>query len=107
MQVRTWNIEALTGYKPQFIFYEDFSIAEPFGFKAIDETYEKNFSEYKNDYKALTELVMALNWQCWYAHDNGMISLSRHYQDLFEKASNYAQSTLKGAELSYYYSITD
>lgn len=29
--VKTWNIEAMTGYKPRTTFYEDFSIADHFG----------------------------------------------------------------------------
>lgn len=28
MKIKTWNIEALTGYKPKTTFYEDFSIAD-------------------------------------------------------------------------------
>ena len=27
MKIKTWRIEEETGYKPQFTFYEDFSIA--------------------------------------------------------------------------------
>ena len=26
---KTWNIEAMTGYKPMTTYYDDFSIAEP------------------------------------------------------------------------------
>lgn len=29
--IKTWNIEAMTGYKPRTTFYEDFSIADHFG----------------------------------------------------------------------------
>lgn len=31
MTIKTWNIEEMTGYKPQTTFYEDFSIADCFG----------------------------------------------------------------------------
>lgn len=27
IKIKTWNIEAMTGYKPRTTFYEDFSIA--------------------------------------------------------------------------------
>ena len=62
-KVERWNIEEETGYKPLFTFYEDFSIAEPFGASAIEETFDRTFEERKGDHKALTELVMALNWK--------------------------------------------
>ena len=38
MRIKTWNIEAVTGYKPQTTFYEDFSIADAFGVSAIKDT---------------------------------------------------------------------
>ena len=30
IKIKTWNIEAMTGYKPRTTFYEDFSIADHF-----------------------------------------------------------------------------
>lgn len=30
MKIKTWNIEAMTGYKQRTTFYEDFSIADHF-----------------------------------------------------------------------------
>lgn len=39
MNIKTWNIEAMTGYKPRTTFYEDFSIADHFGGSAIRDTY--------------------------------------------------------------------
>ena len=41
MKVKTWNIEQMTGYKPQTTFYEDFSIADMFGINAIKDTYKR------------------------------------------------------------------
>lgn len=63
MKVKTWNIEAMTGYKPISTFYEDFSIADAFGESAIRGTYKRAMASWKTDYKMLTELVMALNWK--------------------------------------------
>lgn len=104
--VETWNIYAMTGYEPMYTFYEDFSIAERFGLPAIKDTYKTAFKGWKNNYKALTEFVMALNWKMWrWAESNP--ALSRFYQTLWEEADAFACDNLKGEELSYFYNTTD
>lgn len=65
MRISMWNIEAMTGYKPITIFWEDFSIADHFGPSAIKDTFRRAFDEWKSDHKYLTELVMVLNWKIW------------------------------------------
>lgn len=101
-----WNIEAVTGYKPITTFWQDFSIADNFGEAAIVDTYERAFSEWKTNYKYLTELVMVLNWKIWQwfetNEDRAML-----YQTLWGKADEYACTNLKGEELAYFYSTTD
>ena len=106
MEIKTWNIEAQTGYKPITTFYEDFSIAEHFGVKAIKDTYKRAFKEWKGEYKYLTELVMVLNWKIWehYEHNDEYAKL---YNDLWVDTDNYACENLKDDELSYFYKITD
>ena len=104
--IKTWNIEAMTGYTPITTFYEDFSIADNFGATAVEDTYERAFNEWKGDYKYLTELVMALNWKIWehYGHND---KLGRLYDSLWRKADEYACNNLKGEELSYFFATTD
>lgn len=107
MKIRTWNIEAMTGYKPITTFYEDFSIADHFGKPAVKDTFRRAFeTAIFMGYKELTEFVMALNWKIWehYEHNE---ELARLYNDLWEKADLYAQENLKGEELSYFYRTTD
>ena len=106
MTVKTWNIEAMTGYKPITTFYEDFSIADWFGVDAIRDTFNRAFKHWKEDYQFLTELVMALNWKIWehYEHNEKYAKL---YNELWEKADTYATSHLKGEELAYFYRTTD
>ena len=41
--VPDWNIEKLTGYKPITTYYSDFSIAEKFGLKEVENTYRRAF----------------------------------------------------------------
>ena len=107
MRIKTWNIEAMTGYKPQTTFYEDFSIADCFGISAVKDTYKRAMKTADAlGYVYLTELVMALNWKI-YEHYERNEPLARVYNDLWEKAAEHAQNTLKGEELQYYYRTTD
>ena len=106
MKIKTWNIEALTGYKPKTTFYEDFSIADAFGINAIRDTYKRAFAGWKNNYEYLTELVMALNWKvCEHYEKNN--AYAETYMELYEMANEYARDNLKGAELQYFYRTTD
>lgn len=107
MKIKTWNIEAMTGYKPKTTFYEDFSIADNFGISAVKDTYERGLktAEFMG-YEYLTEFVMALNWKIWEHYETNE-PLAKVYNDLWEKADKYAMNTLKGEELQYYFSTTD
>lgn len=101
-----WNIEDLCGYHPITTFWDDFSIADHFGMNAIIDTYNRAFSEWKTDYKYLTELVMVLNHKSWQYYDQNE-PLSRLYNILFEQAYQYAVANLKGDEIGYFYITTD
>lgn len=107
MKIKTWNIEAMTGYKPITTFYEDFSIADRFGKAAVLDTYKRGFQTAKAmGHEYLTEFVMALNWKIWEHYETNE-PLARVYNDLWEKAANYALDNLKGDELAYYLRVTD
>lgn len=107
IKVKTWNIEATTGYKPQTTFFEDFSIADAFGISAVKDTYRRGLECAKEmGYIYLTEFVMALNWKIW-EHYQTNEPLARVYNDLWMKACEIAQTTLQGEELMYYYRTTD
>lgn len=106
MTYKDWNIEAMTGYKPQTTFYMDFSIADHFGTAAIKDTYKRVMESWSGNYIYLTELVMVLNWKIWEHYETNE-PLARLYNDLWEQARNYAETNLKGDELSYYYTTTD
>lgn len=106
MNIKVWNIEELTGYKPITTFYEDFSIADKFGKNAVIETYHRAFKDWKKNYKYITELVMVLNWKIS-EHFESNNELAEIYNDLWEKLDLWAQDNLKGEELKYYYKTTD
>lgn len=102
----TWNIEAMCGYKPITTFWEDFSIAEAFGERAIKDTFKRAFDNWKGNYKYLTELVMVLNWKIWQYYEENE-RYANIYNKLWEKADEYACENLTGEELSYFYHVTD
>ena len=60
----------INGYEMQTTFWQDFSIADKFGISAIEDTYERAFKEWKDNYIYLTELVIVVNWKCWQHYEN-------------------------------------
>lgn len=104
--LENWNIEELTGYAPLTTFYLDFSIADKFGVKAVKDTYDRAFEEWKGSYKYLTELVMVLNWKCnrWYEVRGDLCNL---YRDLYYELDGWCLNHLKGEQLKYYLKVTD
>ena len=96
----------INGYETITTFWEDFSIADKFGIEAVEDTYNRAFNEWKNDYKYLTELVMILNWKIWQHYENNE-SLARVYNSLWQQADLYAVENLKGEEAEYFFRVTD
>ena len=91
----------------QTTFWADFTIADAFGEKAIEDTYKRAFNEWKSDYIYLTELVMAVNLKCWEHYEKGNEKLSQLYAILYYKCDDYALKHLKGEKLKYYLRTTD
>jgi len=106
MTIETWNIKEMTGYEPMTSFYEDFSMYERFGTKAIKDMFDIAFKICEHNYKYLTELVMALNWKCWRWSEKDQ-AISKLYTELFQKAYDYAIENLKDEELTYFIRTTD
>ena len=97
----------MTGYEPKTTFWSDFSIAEPFGEKAIRDTYKRAFKEWKNNKEYVTELVMMLNWKIWHHNDKGHDALAHLYDELWREADEWCMKNLKGDDLKYYIRQTD
>ena len=87
-------------------FWMDFSVADVFGLDAVRDTYNRAFEEWKHDYRYLTDLVMVLNHKIWQWYEK-RDDLARLYDELWDKTALYATENLKGAELRYYFDITD
>ena len=96
----------IADYECQTTFWEDFSIADVFGEAAVEDTFDRAFAEWKDNYIYLTELVMVLNHKCWQHYVKGH-DLSQLYCELFYETQDYAYGNLKGEELNYFYRITD
>ena len=106
MIVENWTIEEQTGYKPITTFYMDFSIADKFGQKAIQDTYDNAFKSWKSNINYITELVMVLNWKCWRWYEvNNEYSIL--YQQLYYKLDEWIFNNFSGKELEYYIQTTD
>lgn len=94
-------------YEFKTTFWTDFNIADRFGKNAIQDTFNRAFEEWKNNYIYLTELVLVLNWKLWQHYEKGNEDYARLYNDLWQKADLYACDNLKGNELSYFFQTTD
>ena len=94
------------GYEMQTTFMEDFAIAERFGIDAIKDTFKRAFKAWKNDYVYLTELVITLNYGIWRWYQKNE-EVARVYNDLWERADEYACTQLKGEEANFFYQVTD
>lgn len=106
MRIKTWNIEAITGYKPRTTFYEDFSIADHLGASAVRDTYCRAFNSWQNDIEYMTELVMVLNWKIA-EHGNRNYRLAKLYYQLWHKADEWVVDNFDGEDLEYYLRTTD
>lgn len=105
--MNTWKMADAIGYEPKTTFWDDFSIADRFGEKAVADTFKRAFNEWKGNHVYLTELVMVLNHKLWAHYDRENYELSTVYDELWKKANNYAYNNLKGEELKYFYQTTD
>lgn len=94
------------GYQVQTTFWQDLTLAEPFGLDAVQDTYNALFEMSKNDYVLLTELVFVLNLKIWGYH-NKVESYANLYDRLWRETDAYACDTLTGEELTYFYRTLD
>lgn len=104
--IKTWNIEAMTGYKPRTTFYEDFSIADHFGTSAVRDTYCMAFNGWQNNIEYMTELVMVLNWKIA-EHYRNNYRLAEMYDELWHKADEWVYDHFDGEDLQYFLRTTD
>lgn len=89
-------------------FWSDFTIADAFGLAAVQDTFDRAFAEWKDDYRYLTDLVITLNhkiWQHWEMDNESL--MAKLYNKLWSEADVYALNNLSGLELDYFLEKTD
>lgn len=74
--------------------------------KAIKDTFNRAFKEWKKDYRYLTDLVLQLNHKIWQWYEVNE-EIAEVYNELWLQADKYACTHLKGEELKYFYRILD
>lgn len=111
IRIPVWTLAQEIGYEPKTTFWQDFSIADKFGLRAIKDTFNRAFKEWKGNHVFLTELAMVLNHKISQHYVmNGTDAQNAKallYNELWEQVDLYAQDNLQGDELSYYHRTTD
>ena len=94
------------GYETCTTFWEDFTIADAFGDKAIEDTFKRSFKGWKYNVKYMTELAMVMSWKscAWYEKNQERSAL---YSRLYHQADEYCLDNFKGEDLRYYIQTTD
>lgn len=103
-----WNPADYIGYEPQTTYYSDFSIAEPFGIKAIEDTYKHAMEFWKDNIEIMTELSMVLNWKTW-EHAQSNADLCNWYTDKYYEHRDWVFEHFEDNDeaISYYIRTTD
>lgn len=104
------------GHETHTMLWNDFTIADYYGTKAINDTYNKvlkvsksyniDTKKYEYNEQVIAELYIVLNWKLntFYGKNN---NLALFYKELYDKCYEYAMKHLKGEKLTYFYETTD
>lgn len=92
------------GYETKTTYWEDFSIAERFGLKAIKDTFKS--AMLNTSCEMITELCLVLNHKIWYWYEKNE-TIAKLYDTLWRECDNWCCENLKGEELNYFLRTTD
>lgn len=99
----------------KYTFVSDFAIADWFGKKDVEDTYKRVKKEWLSDYKAFTEVVIALNMLSWanaalerQGYD-GREEYGKLYADLYYRARDDFYDKYEGntEATDYFFNMTD
>lgn len=93
--------------RPDSTFYADFSVADYYGEKAIQDTFNRAFNGWKSNCKMFTELTAMLNHKIWFWHEYGINEYGELYDKLWRQADAYGCNHFKGEEACYFFSVLD
>lgn len=101
--------ERETGRECITTFWDDFTIAEIWGFAGIKNTFDRAFKEWKHDIKYLSELAIVLNWKSWkWAEKDEKIA--QLYIDCGDIVADYVYSDdtpTTPEDRQYFFEVTD
>lgn len=95
----------INGYETMTTFWQDFSIAERFGLKAVEDTYLEAKKHYSNDYEYWTEMCLVLNHKIWQHYETNE-DLAILYDRLWREADELTCHWSEEAQ-QYYFQVTD
>lgn len=124
VEIQPWGIEELTGYKPKFDLWEQFSILElrclktghyenlehkiRNAFYGVTMVYDlPDITENMPSCVRLTELSMVLNWKIWQYYDLGHMELSKFYDKWWKEVDSWCMEHFQGEDMNYYLRTTD
>ena len=93
--------------RPDSTFYADFSVADYYGEKAIQDTFNRAFNGWKSNCKMFTELTAMLNHKIWFWWEHNINEYGELYNTLWKKADEYGCDTFKDEEARYFFSVLD
>lgn len=88
-------------------FLLDLKIAEAFGIKAVVDTLERCFAEWRDQYQYGTSLCICCNVLCWQHYEAGNNELSQLYANWYYKVREYCLDHYTGEEWQYFFRMTD
>lgn len=87
-------------------FWADFTIADVFGEKSIQETFDRAFKEWSDNVVQMTKLTIVLNHKIWQWAEKDE-PRARLYDKLWRYADSYCMENFTGEDLSYFLNETD
>ena len=99
--------ESMRGYTQRTTFWDDFTIAERWGVKAIEDTYRNAFNSWKTDVVFIVELCLVLNWKMLYMDEKHMTEKSVMYYKCWVELSNWCERHLEAGAYEYFLNVTD
>ena len=99
--------ESMCGYTQRTTFWDDFTIAERWGVKAIEDTYKNAFNSWKTDVVFIVELVLVLNWKMFYMEERHMNERLEMYYKCWKELCNWCENHLEAGAYEYFISVTD
>lgn len=113
--MEAWVNDSLPLGPLKMTFASDFAIADWYGAKEVNETYERVKAEWLSNYKAFTEVVIALNMLSW-AHNtlmrqgiDGREPFINLYAELYYQSKDDFYAKYDGNEeaCDYFFEMTD